>query len=281
MKGEKELNKLYGDASRELRSVLLSIDPESYSDRRAAEINDRIRRIVAALNIGTYEWADVYLKEAYTIGAKKSRTALEILGKQPQRLLLNTERIFIEDTVELLTKRNNTIRESASRYLGLMALAVRGLGSVQIQEWSYADAAAELDAIVAEAMAAQKSRGWLARKLIDYLQSLIVAGELIEINNKMWKMSAYSRMVSRTTLRTAQSRATEDLCKQFENDLVEISDHGTETEICQEYEGKVFSISGKTPGYDILDQWPPFHPNCQHSPTPTSEEALIVRRRYH
>ena len=85
-------------------------------------------------------------------------------------------------------------------------------------------------------------------------------------------------MVARTRLRKVQSDAVIETAKQFESDLVEISDHGTETEICEQYEGNVYSLFGKTPGYDVIDQYPPFHPNCQHHMFPTSEEAIAYRR---
>lgn len=281
MKGERELNMFYSDASRQLRSMLLGIDPTSFNERLGMKIEDRARMVITALNAEIYEWANTYLKEAYRIGAGKARTALEILGKKPNRLLIRTERIFIDDTVELLIQRNNTIRKSVRDFLSIAALAARGIRSVQIQEWSYAEAAADLDELMNKALIEQKSRGWLAAQILDYLRTMVSDGELIDINGKMWRMNKYSKMVARTTLRTAQSKATGDLCQQYDNDLVEISDHGTDCEICLPYEGRVFSISGRTPGYDILDEWPPLHPNCMHSALPTSEEAIAVRGRAH
>lgn len=277
MKGERELNRLYSNANRELQSMLLGIDPASFNDNLRMRIEDKARMVITILNSGIYEWTNTYLKEAYRIGSARSRTALEILGKNPRHLLIKTERIFIDDTVELLIQRNNTIKKSVRDFLDVTALAARGIRSAQIQEWSYAEAAADLDELMNEALIKQKSRGWLAAQILDYLRTMVSDGELININGKMWRMNKYSKMVARTTLRTAQSKATEDLCQQYDNDLVEISDHGTDCEICQPYEGRVFSINGKTPGYEILDEFPPWHPNCQHSATPTSEEAISVR----
>ena len=73
--------------------------------------------------------------------------------------------------------------------------------------------------------------------------------------------------------------ASEDLCRQYDNDLIEISDHGTDCDECKEYEGNVYSITGRTPGYEIIPMWPPFHPNCEHSAHPTSEEAMKAAGR--
>jgi hypothetical protein len=287
MKGEKELRKMYNDAGRELRSLLSSVNLASFNGRIAADVGSKADRIVTALNIDVQKWADFYLREAYRIGAGKSRTALEILGKKPRNLLLNTERLYIDSTVELLVHRNSTIRRSVGSFLTVATLAAGRLESAQIQEWSYGEeavSAIEMDLIVDQALVGQKTRTWLSKTLAEYLlASNITDGNFIEINGRMWKLSTYSKLVGRTTLRSAQSRATEDLCRQYDNDLVEISSHGTtcESEICQPYEGNVFSISGKTPGYEILDEWPPFHPNCEHSALPTSEEAIEVRGRWH
>jgi hypothetical protein len=95
----------------------------------------------------------------------------------------------------------------------------------------------------------------------------------------MYNLGAYARMVARTTLREAQTQATLDLCATYENDLVEVSYHGTDCDICLEYEGKVYSLSGNDPNYPVLDEQPPFHPNCKHDILPTSEAEISVRER--
>lgn len=124
------------------------------------------------------------------------------------------------------------------------------------------------------------SRGKLKKQLAIFLQDKISSEGLIDINGKMWRAGKYSQMVARTSLRTAQSKAVEDLCKQYENDLIEIDAHMADEppdDPCWDYDGKTFSITGNTPGYDVLDQWPPFHPNCTHIASPTSEEAIAIR----
>jgi hypothetical protein len=93
----------------------------------------------------------------------------------------------------------------------------------------------------------------------------------------MYNLGAYARMVARTTLREAQTQATLDLCATYENDLVEISDHNTDCELCEQYEGNIYSLSGNDSEYPKLEEETPFHPNCQHSILPTSSEAQRAR----
>ena len=88
----------------------------------------------------------------------------------------------------------------------------------------------------------------------------------------------YAKAVAQTTFREGQIQATLDQCARYGNDLVEISDHNTDCELCQQYEGKIYSLSGNDPKYPPLKEKPPFHLNCQHSMLPTSAEAQEARR---
>lgn len=60
-------------------------------------------------------------------------------------------------------------------------------------------------------------------------------------------------------------------------DLVQVSSHNTDTPLCQEFEGKIYSISGKDPDFPALEEIPPFHPNCLHSLTVVFREVLERR----
>jgi len=84
-------------------------------------------------------------------------------------------------------------------------------------------------------------------------------------------------MVSRVKFHEAQSAAARQTAANYDTDLIRISTHNTTTAICQEYEGKIFSISGKDKRFPILDQSPPFHVNCLHYETVTFEESLLAQ----
>jgi len=98
------------------------------------------------------------------------------------------------------------------------------------------------------------------------LYNTIVANEgFIEVDGRHFKPEYYVEMVARTRFHEAQSQATLDLCNVVGTDLVIISNHNTETELCQEHEGKIYSISGESDKYPLLEDYPPFHPNCLHT----------------
>jgi len=130
-----------------------------------------------------------------------------------------------------------------------------------------------------KAVAKQESRKTLENQLRSYLIKQIEDDGFLKINDRNYNMKKYAEMVSRTALREAQTEATLDLCEQYDNDLVQWSDHGTVCEICIEFEGKIYSISGKSLEYPMLEQEPPAHPNCEHSLLPTSDIAIEVMGR--
>lgn len=93
-----------------------------------------------------------------------------------------------------------------------------------------------------------------------------------------WQLDVYSEMVARTTTREAMSAGTRNRMGELALDLVTISSHANPCELCANYDGNTYSINGTTLGYDVLDQWPPFHPNCIHVATPAAANLDAIER---
>ena len=281
MKGERELERLYGSAASSIVAALKSISLASFSNAEAERIQAQVRLIVASLNVGAEQWARTAIPAAYDIGARKAKAALEILGKKPKRFIADaTAQRLVDDATERLIMRNGSIRDSVDDYLNIMLMGANRIRSAQIQEFSAEEAAGAFGEYATTAVVKEQSRGWLMARVREWIRANLVESALIEINGKFWQIRKYAKMVARTELRTAQTKATIDQCNKFDNDLVEVSDHGCDCTLCQEFEGNVYSISGRSMTYPILPAWTPFHPNCQHSILPTSEEAIAVRERY-
>ena len=95
-------------------------------------------------------------------------------------------------------------------------------------------------------------------------------------------------MVLRTTSRQAENIAV--LTKDPEQDLYQISSHGTTCPVCAPYEGRVYSKSGEHPEYpplsavfgkidaagpsSLLNSYLGIHPNCQHVLMPYTTVGL-------
>jgi hypothetical protein len=73
----------------------------------------------------------------------------------------------------------------------------------------------------------------LARALVEDGVTDALTG-FVDKAGRRWSLDTYSNMVVRTTTREAATH-------------------------------------GQTDGYDVIDQLPPFHPNCRHVATPASE----------
>lgn len=98
--------------------------------------------------------------------------------------------------------------------------------------------------------------------------------KLYDSIGRKWDPDRYVRMYARTRTRELQTQGIEDQMEEYGFDLVKISEHNDVDgmDICNEYEGNVYSLSGNHPDYPRLDQKPPFHPNCAHVETPWIEK---------
>jgi hypothetical protein len=280
----KRLEAIYRVTGRELRHLLLSSSVRSSVGSGAVQV--RVRNMVSDLNRAVDQWASPAIDLAYARGSAKARTALEILGRRPQRgMTIDRPRMLHDDLMLTLIKANNSIPSIVERFLAAEQVAGRAelefdMSRAQVQEFSYTEAEDHIQRIARNAVKQDASRQKLTKRIKDYLQDLIGDDDFIEIGGRMYRMTAYAEMVGRTVLREAQSKATLDLCEQYDNDLVQVSDHGTICEECKEYEGNIYSISGTNPDYPALEAEPPYHPNCEHSLLPTSEIAIRSEKEY-
>ena len=87
---------------------------------------------------------------------------------------------------------------------------------------------------------------------------------------RMWNMRAYAEMVARTTTMEAHLQGTANRLVEQGHDLVKVSTHLGACELCQPWQGKILSITGKTSGYPTLEEAKAaglFHPNCYSKDT--------------
>ena len=87
---------------------------------------------------------------------------------------------------------------------------------------------------------------------------------LITINGKQYNAAKYSEMVVKVASREAHTEATLKRLAENGQDIVQVTTHKTSCDICKQYDGQKYSISGETEGLPRLEATPPFHPNCRH-----------------
>ncbi len=84
---------------------------------------------------------------------------------------------------------------------------------------------------------------------------------------KKWGLDSYATMAVRTGVMKASTTGKRDRFEASGYDLVIVSDHAESCPDCNEWEGRVLSQTGKTPGYPTLDDAEAaglFHPSCRH-----------------
>jgi len=276
-----QIGKLYKTASFLISEQLALIDPLKFSERQAATVTNRVNSIVKKLNTEAAKWSHNSVPESYKEAMATTRNILRILGAKKNILFENkahTQAIDLDESQTILVylEANASIRRTVETYINLMRYAATSI--IQVEAWDLRDEeviAGLLDDVIREG----GSRQDLAGLIRQHFKQNFGEAQFININGRNYQMGKYAKMVARTRLRVVQSDAVKNMSAQYENDLIEISDHGTTSAVCIPFEGNVYSISGNTPGFEVLTEWPPFHPNCEHHAAPTSEAAIFVGGR--
>lgn len=84
---------------------------------------------------------------------------------------------------------------------------------------------------------------------------------------RSWTLDRYAEMLFRTKSVEARNRGLMNRIVENGYDLVQVSSHGA-TDVCGQWEGKILSSTGETPGYDTVadaEAGGLFHPNCKHA----------------
>lgn len=119
----------------------------------------------------------------------------------------------------------------------------------------------------------------LAKATDSLVQSLIQEG-LTSFEDKLgrrWGLESYAEMAIRTISSEALAHGTRSAMLSRGFDLVDINRTSNPCAMCIPYNGKTFSLTGKTPGFAALDQLWPFHPRCEHFglPSPKAADHLL------
>jgi len=264
---------------REIVDDLLGIDALNYTELQAIKIRRDVDHNIRRLNKLAAKHSRILIPDAYKQARKASTVSLEILGnKKDSKYDPKTDQHSIDNAesqmLGYMVKANNSIRITANQYLMIMKKIADSL--LQLQEFGglTLDEEAALLESIEGAVERGDAQGKVYRNIRNYLKLKLGDTSLINIKGKYWRIDKYSKLVARTEMRRSQSQAVKNACNQWQNDLVQVSNHGTLTIICKPYEGNTYSISGNNRTYEYLDAEPPFHPNCMHFIIPTSEEAI-------
>jgi len=106
-----------------------------------------------------------------------------------------------------------------------------------------------------------------ARRFREQLAERGVTG-FKDRSGRMWNMRTYTEMHARTVCMQAHLEGTANRLVEQGHDLIKVSTHRGACELCQPWQGKILSITGKTEGYPTLEEAKAeglFHPRCRHA----------------
>lgn len=277
------LTKFYGKISKEIKAIVMNLVIEGYTEIRAMRARKLVEGLVHRLNVFVSGWTRTASRDAYRDAVKIGVVRMDILGLKSdpefdKTIHARTIDIYRDDTFKVFVESNSSIIENVNALFSMARAATEPLE--QFQAWDMRDEAA-ISELMDEMLKEGATRQAAKKAVMSHFLTIMGDGDFININGKNYNLKKYAKMVGRTRLRKLQSEAAKNMAIQYDNDLVEISDHNSEfDDICLEYEGNIYSLSGKTPGYDVLSEYPPFHPNCMHSMFATSPEALEARELF-
>jgi len=242
--------------------ILQSLDKE-LTETKKKELIARITKTVLVTDTKIKEWITNRLPLVYISGMNQSGEVIaKIQGKKmPEPLTLE----LLRGSAEMSPHIDAVNRIMSDAYLDFgnaMSGYVRGaehkLNNTMKQQIQRKLAVGRLDGAGAKEIAET-----IVRDLGD--QGFTV---LLDKRGTQWSLERYSDMLARTHVIRANNEGTINRCLDYQIDIVEVSAHKTQCKICGPYEGKKFSITGKSRNYPKLEvQWP-IHPNCRHSLLP-------------
>jgi hypothetical protein len=281
-----QLVKVYKSAQDDIVMALTKLDISPYREDKAMQTQIKIGGILLQLKKESQDWGKQAFNTVYMEKVRQNSVQIEILGAErapgfSQAVHAYSILDYYSQTMKDLNTAWDGARMSAAQYIQAVRAAAQA--AMQIQAFDTEDFAWASKVIQSRAVEAARE-GWSRKQLSDVikdiLQRKIGLGQLVTVKGRNYTLDYYAEMVARTRIRECQTQATINTCSEYAEDLVQFSQHDSPCAECKKYEGRVFSLSGKSTKYPKLEKKPPIHPNCEHDITPTSEIAIRVSRKY-
>jgi len=251
----RELVAVYKRSQARLRKELMSAALTDFQQFRYAEHLAQIEAIVSALEAARKGLSRGLIKPAYLAGTNITEWALEQSGRPMvpvdigNRLHVGAIEAVADQLAADLTYANDSLMLQARRILRLTQQKV-------IEE-------REVNAILSQGLVAGETRRDVSRRLTTALQKEMEDGAKVVINGRKYDPASYAELVTRTRTREAVTEGAMRSAEAWGVYLFQWSVHENSCPVCQQWQGKVFSIIEGT-GYPLLEVRPPAHPNCEH-----------------
>lgn len=266
-----ELIRLYRKTQKDLLVQLARVDITEFQRYRTEAILKQVNLQVRILDGGARKWTLETVPYAYKRGvdiAAQRMKILKITDRVAFDVQIHTSAIDIladQVTMDLLTA-NGSIGKNFNRFIRTTQQRIMEDKIITQQ--------------IAEGVIKGEARRAVSDRMLNEFRRQLGDERFITINGRNYRPDSYSELVARTRTREATRQGTINSCLQYGNDLVQVDVHSDACSYCQQFMGRVYSISGNHPDFPSLTEAPPYHPNCLCNLLPITEESLKARGYY-
>ncbi len=253
-----EIRRIYAEAERIVmekvaRRVARGIDEEGYYERKLAELQALRREVEAEI------------RRLQRAEREVERIVADAYEKGSQAAIVDLRKVAQADTLRTAF--------GAANQRAIQALAQTTIGNLRATHLRILRKAEDVyRQVIAETAAPQVLTGALTRReaaqlALNRFADMGITG-FVDRAGRTWTIESYAEMATRTAAGQAAIQGHIDRLIENDRDLVIVSDAPEECPLCAPWEGRVLSLTGRTPGYPTVDQAMAaglFHPNCRHT----------------
>jgi hypothetical protein len=284
-----KLATIYGEAERVLlhriaKALAKGINSPRWAEEKLLEVQLLLARcrgdLAAVAGMSSQEISNAIL-QAYNAGRATAIADLAVAG-----LAAN---VAAAGELSTIHQVRALINEAVGNVLGQHAQILRSVDDI------YRSVIAEASPLQ---LAGVLTRREVAQRALDRFADQGVTG-FVDRSGRKWSMTSYTEMSTRSAARRAQWQGHAEQLQALGQDVVMVSDHAQECELCRPWEGKVLSLSGAPRVDDIkpaatlaqAQEAGLGHPGCRHTfgvylpgvtqvPTHTADPAGDAARQH-
>lgn len=217
-----------------------------YKKSLLAQVNEELDR----LNNIAIEWSNTVIPQEYKASATKTLDDLHDLGVDEDAKYASFSALH-NRAIRLLVRNTSQTLIDANSFVGR-----------QIKDNIRTASIAAITQKYSQGETVKETKKNLINILIDE-----GIGGIRTKNGSVINIASYAELVARSTTREASNQAAINQLTYLERDLVQMSTHNNPCKICAIFQGRVYSISGKSKIYPPLsvafrNGYSNVHPNC-------------------
>ena len=261
----KSLKAVYAQSREELVKTVTSADATNFARFRASALLQQVDREIRALDALAADFAAKGIPASYRRGMDIAAGQIRAMGLTAPHdagtlIHRSAAQALAEHTAMELLEANRSMKLTLHSH-------IRKTQQTLLEEQA-------IHSIIAQGVVQGKTRREVSNRLSEALRKEIGEGKLVKAGKRNFKPDEYAEIVTRTRTREAVTAGSINSAIELDIDLIQISVHETSCPICRPFQGRVYSITGTTPGFPRLDKRPPFHPRCRHVALPVTEDHL-------